>query len=247
MRRFLLILVPALILIGVFLLNREAANWHYIVPADAGGLLYAAAFDGFLDEWEQYEDGQLTAAAEDGVFRLVLDAPEKVPYSVASHRFTDFDLRVTAQALEGPLNNGYGVVFRLVNPDNNYQFLVSSDGYYAVKRVLNGEERFLSAWIDSPIVNQGMDAPNHLRVVARGDQFQFYVNDELVELCIPIEADAISTYSGGTCYGGTMENTLIDSSIDAGRLGVIAESFNEPGVVVEFDNLLVFAPEAQTE
>ncbi len=33
-------------------------------------------------------------------------------YSVASPYFGDFDLRVAAQAVEGPIDNGYGVVFR---------------------------------------------------------------------------------------------------------------------------------------
>jgi hypothetical protein len=241
-RFFLLILLPTLILAGLIYLNGEAANWHYVVPTDAP-VLYAAGFDGFLDEWEQYEDGQLTARAEDGVLRLEIDAPDKIPYSATTHHFSDFDVSATAQALEGPLNNAYGLIFRLIDPDNNYQFLVSSDGYYGVVRRFNGAEKFLSAWIDSPIVNQGMNAANDLRVEAQGDSFQFWVNGEAVQLCIPTEASAISTYAAGQCYGGTMEATLNDSAIPAGRLGVIARSFDEPGVVAQFDNLVVTSPD----
>jgi hypothetical protein len=245
-RVILLILLPALILTGLIYLNGEAANWHYVVPTDAQ-VLYAAGFDGFLDEWEQYEDGQLTARAEDGVFRLEIDAPQKIPYSAAAHHFSDFDASVAAQALAGPENNAYGLIFRLIDPDNNYQFLVSSDGFYGVVRRFKGEEKFLSAWIDSPIVNRGINAANDVRVVAQGGSFQFWVNGEAVQLCVPTEASAISTYSQGQCYGGTMENTLNDSAIPAGRLGVIARSFDEPGVIAQFDNLVVVSADAAAE
>jgi hypothetical protein len=194
-----------------------------------------------------------------------------VPFSLAAPAFADFDLTVQAQAVEGPLDNGYGVIFRrqvaqprtpgttwsgwvvsraedlllgstLAN-DGYYLFLVSSDGYYQVSRRVNGADKVLSAWIESPVVNPGFDQPNTLRVVARGSEFQFYVNGELVPLCIPDDPESISTYALGSCIQGQMLDTLVDDSLSSGQVGVVAQSFNEPGVVVEFDNLVMFSPQ----
>lgn len=246
MRRLLLILIPALLLAGLIALNRALADWHYIVSAPPGTVLYAAAFDGFLDEWQLYDDGQLSASAENRALRISITTPKDDPFSLASPHFSDFDLTVQARPLEGPEDNGYGVMFRVQDASNYYQFLVSSDGFYAVQRAINGEIKLLSAWIDSPIVTTGLNVVNTLRVVAVGDRFQFYVNGQRVPLCIPNDPAARSTYSLDTCIEGTMQDTLIDSSIASGRLGVVAQSFEEPGVVVEFDNLVVLGPEPLT-
>jgi hypothetical protein len=126
---------------------------------------------------------------------------------------------------------------------SHYRFMVSSDGYYSVWREVNGVETVLSAWIDSPLVNQGFEEPNRLRVIARGAEFAFYINDQPMPVCIPNDPDGLSTYTGaGECFEGQMLDTLVDDSIPNGRLGVVAQSFSEGGVVVSYDNLVVYAP-----
>jgi hypothetical protein len=247
-RRFVaLILFPALVLVGLFLLGRAAANWHYVYTANPGEVMFVSAFDGLLDDWQTYDDGQLAAQTPEGVLRLSVDAPQRSPFSAATPYFGDFDLRVTATAVEGPLNNGYGVIFRMKDPNNYYQFLTSSDGYYQVERAVNGSVRVLSIWIPSEIVNQGLGEANTLRVVARGNQFQFFVNNEPALLCIPDDPNALSTYDdlAEECIGGQMLDTLTDSSHATGRVGLVAQSFDEAGVVVDFDNLVVSAPTAE--
>ncbi len=92
---------------------------------------------------------------------------------------------------------------------------------------------------------QGLNAINQLRVVARGDSFRFYINDTPVQLCIPDDPNAISTYSGDTCIGGAMLDALTDSAIPNGQIGVTAQATSDAGVVAAFDNLLVYAPEAE--
>lgn len=56
----------------------------------------------------------------------------------------------------------------------------------------------------SIIVNQGISTVNRLRVVARGNQFQFYINGEQVQVCIPNNPDAQSTYFMDSCIDGQM-------------------------------------------
>jgi hypothetical protein len=225
-----------------FLAN-AAAGWHFIVTGAPDALLYAASFDENTDDWQQFDDGQLSAQVADGALILQNDVAGRYAFSVARPRYADFDLRVEATAVSGPLNNGYGVLFRYRDASNYYAFLVSSDGFYRLSRVVAGSERILSEWVDTPVVTQGFERVQRLRVVALGDQFRFFVNDTPVQLCIPNDASAVSTYRSGLgCIGGTMQDVLTDGSIVDGQVGVVAVTLSEPNVVVRFDNVLVWSP-----
>lgn len=242
MRRVILLVVLALVLLGTWALSRASAEWHYVVPSEAGKLLYAAAFDGFTDEWAQSE-GRNSHLIADGVMRVEVGETQNVVWSPASPRFTDFDMTVDATATAGPDNNGFGVVFRLSDDlQSFYLFLISSDGYYSLERRTSGNIKLISNWVKSPVINLGMGAKNQIRVVARGDQFEFFVNGQRAALCIPDDPEAESTYRGGQCIGGQMLDTLTDASLPVGRIGVAASTLDEPDVVVEFDNLIVYGP-----
>lgn len=252
MRRlgFLLILVATLVI--TFALSRLTSSWHYVLPVEPGQVAYVATFDHLIEDWNQY-GGRLEAQVVDGVLRLNVGDIDSGPFSTTRQHFADFDLRVQATPIEGPLNNGYGVIFRLQDNDNTspsddryYLFLISSDGYYEVKRVVGRDEKLLSAWIESPLVHQGIGATNWLRVIAWGDRFQFFINGEPVQVCVPNNPEGESTYFLGECVDGVMQDTLVDGTIPSGQLGVVALSLDEPGVVVEFDNLLVYGPETVT-
>jgi hypothetical protein len=251
LRRFVVLLVLVLLLGAAYGLNRLTADWHYILPVQAGEVAYISTFDDFTDDWSLYQ-GRLSAQVTDSSLQLTADDVFKKPFSVTRQHWGDFDLRVHTHPAAGPLNNGYGVIFRLQDKGNNspddddfYLFLISSDGYYQVVRSIAGDQKELSAWIPSPLVNQGLGVNNTVGVVAIGDTFRFYVNDQPVQLCIPDDVTGVSTYDErrGGCIGGQMVDTLIDASIASGKLGVAVQTFDEPGVVVNFDNVLVVGPE----
>lgn len=83
-----------------------------------GAVLYAAGFDAFLDEWQQYE-GRLSSAIENGALTLSVDDLQSTIYSLAAPTFADFDLTVQATPQDGPIDNGFGVVFRLQQARQN--------------------------------------------------------------------------------------------------------------------------------
>lgn len=236
----LLVLLVLLLLAGQIL--RLVEDWHYVVPAEAGALLYVSTFDDSDPDWVQYE-GRLSAQVTEAALRLDVGLEDSLPYSTAAPYFEDFDLLLRARPVAGPLDNGYGVVFRLQDADNYYMFLISSDGYYQVQRNINGQQKILSDWIPSPLIEQGLNVENWLRVVAQGDNFRFYINNSAVELCIPDSPFGVSTYSNG-CVDGEMRTSLVDGAIGFGQVGVVAQSFRERGVVVDFDDLLIYAPGA---
>jgi hypothetical protein len=230
----------------MFQLSRLAERWHYVVPASPGELVYIATFDDAGDDWEQ-SAGRLSSQIADGVLRLSVDNIGDGIYSAASPYFRDFDVQVAVRAMEDTLDSGYGVIFRQLDRRSYYVFLISSDGFYQVARVVDNQSRDLSAWHRSPLIHQGIGMTNTVRVVGYEDRFRFYINDEPVELCIPDDPAALSTpLATGECLGGSWRTTLVDDSIPYGRLGVAAQIdpiAGQAGLVVEFDRVIVYGPQ----
>ena len=130
------------------------------------------------------------------------------------------------------------------DPRGHYAFLISSDGYYSLWKTHAGSAKLESAWIASPHIRQGLGVENSLRVVARDSNYRFYINGAQVQVCIPAEAGAASTFVGGECIDGDMLDVYYDAARPTGKLGVIAQSTatGGGGVAARFDNLLVFSP-----
>lgn len=255
MRRLFIFLILVVILAAMFRLSRIVQDWHYILPAELGQVLYVASFDGgdLSQDWEVYE-GRLSSQIVDDRLRLYIDilgveSQGDSIFSAAPSYFRDFDVQVDAQVssgvFDGNNNNTYGIIFRLLDNANYYAFQVSSDGTYRIKRVVNNDTRFISNWIESGAIRQEAGAVNVLRVVGYADRFQFYINDELQQLCIPDDPEALSTIFNGECLQGAFVETLQDDAVPYGRIAVAAEldrGQTEP-LQVEFDNLTVIGPE----
>lgn len=115
--RFMVFIVLVSVFIGVNLLYQPLTQQAIAIQTGAAGdLLYAAGFDGFTDEWQQYE-GRLSAVIDAGVMTLALDTPDII-YSTSPLIYEDFDVRLTTKAVAGESSNdGYGIIFRLNEPD----------------------------------------------------------------------------------------------------------------------------------
>lgn len=125
-----------------------------------------------------------------------------------------------------------------------FAFLISSDGYYSLWQTKESQTTLLSAWIASDVIRQGLGAENTIRVIARGPRYQFYVNNVPHALCRPDDPQAASTFAAGECVDGSMQDSYLADASAVGRLGLIAQSTASGGggVVVRFDNMIVFSP-----
>ena len=130
-----------------------------------------------------------------------------------------------------------------------FAFLISSDGYYSLWRIAERGTEVLSAWIASDAIRQGLSAENSIRVIAEGPRYQFYVNGVRLALCLPDEPGAASTFAAGECIDGSMQDSYRADAAAVGRLGLIAQSTaaGGGGVVVRFDNLIVYSPGGSSE
>lgn len=279
LRRVLFLIILVLLLIAVNLLYQPLARWNTVQTGKAGELVYAAGFDGFEDEWQQY-DGRLFSQIKNGVLRMGLEVNDTI-YSASSPLYADFDARVTVKASDGVLeNDGYGIIFRLSDSgdDENgclrrfvivcnletigflraiirltapqptleqsgYLFLISNDGYYSLWKLESGTYEQVTIWhYSNGTLNEGLNVENNIRVVGRGNEFEFYLNGQPALLCVPLE-DQQPTGNSEDCFG---EETFVwkDDSFSQGKLGLLVSGENNPGTIVEFDNFTVWMPQA---
>jgi hypothetical protein len=187
----------------------------------ANGALYRDGFDDSQSQWVLEADLEASARIADGQLLLNVLEPNLVTWAQLTDRtFGDFVLEVEATQVSGPNNNSYGVLFRVQDPTAYYRFDISGDGYYAVTRrdpTGGGRWTWLTGdWVPSTAIHQGAST-NRIRVLAQGSHFVFWVNGEQLT-----EAD--------------------DKTYSRGAIGLNAGSFDEPGVMVSFDNLTITKP-----
>lgn len=193
------------------------------VPTDVvlapGALLYEDDFEDPESGWDAYNDGDTLAIYSGGQYRLAVYTDSYVVWTTPEPALdlADFVLEVEARQVEGPLDNNLGLLVRYQEGDDSfYWFQISSDGYFSVDLREADDWTSLIGWQASDAIAQGLNATNHLRLVCRGNEFTFYVNDS------PL-------------------TTLVDDAYAAGNIGLAAGAFDEPGVVIHFDNLKVYA------
>jgi hypothetical protein len=253
LRKLLILASLVVVFLAIFQLSRIAGGWHYIVSAPAGELIYATSFDGDMADWSQDERSNFSYRVQDGILRMAVEpvatGAEQLGTATWSAYLADFDVRVSARLLEGVFdgshNNGYGVVFRQIDAENYYMFLISNDGSYRVIRVLNNTPKIMSDWIWLDNIRRDLTVSNDLRVVGKGNTFQFYINDQLLDLCIPDNPDGVSTFDfNGNCMG-TMKTELTDDAISFGHVGVGVNLDRGQliGFTVSFDEVVVYSPE----
>jgi WD40 repeat protein len=162
--------------------------------------------------WGEYSDEDVQRQCQDGEYHITVIKDNLDTWGWARKYFTDFDLEVDATQVDGPDDNEYGVLLRGADRDNRYWFTISGDRNYRLRMEESGGYTDLIKWTYSNAIKGG-NATNHLRVIASGDRFTFYVNGQ--ELA-----------------------TISDKTFQGGDIGLIAGSFKDKGNVhVSFTNL----------
>jgi hypothetical protein len=127
-------------------------------------------------------------------------------------------MEVDAMTAGGPLENRMGLICRMQDDANFYYFIISADGYYSIGKVKGGTWSLLgaAAMQQNPAIHTGLQL-NHLRADCIGSLLIFYVNGQLV-------------------------GSARDTDFITGDVGLLAGSFDHPGVDVSFDNFTVLKP-----
>jgi hypothetical protein len=165
--------------------------------------------------WDSRSDDDAECAYRDGEYRILVKAPQLAVWANpgTDYDLSDLSLTVEAHSVAGTDDNEYGIVLRYVDRGNFYLFVVSSDGQYSVRMNQESEWVTLKPWARSTAIRQGQGT-NILRVEARGPEMLFYANNELLTI-------------------------VNDTTFASGSFGLAVGTFDEGGVEVRFDSLLV--------
>jgi hypothetical protein len=183
---------------------------------------YEETFDA-TGRWGSGSSTEVEGEVDNGVYELLAKDNSGLFFASAGENFADGVYELEATQIAGPLNNGYGMLFKLdEETDSFYMFEVSGDGWIWIGRcaeLCETEQIALVGgdWFRSPAVNQGLQSTNNLRVVVEGSRMTFYVN--------------------GIEVGRSSDDRLTE-----GDVAVMVEALGEGGVRVIFDNF-GFAPQ----
>ncbi len=184
----------------------------------SGTVLFADDFSSPTSGWNRQQFGEEgTMDYDGGGYRMLVNALQANFWSTPHKDFSDVRLEVDEGKLGGPDENRIGLICRAIG-ESYYFFIIGSDGYYALGLFKDHQATLLgqSAMQSSAEIRTGT-AVNHLRLDCVGSQLDAYVN-------------------------GAQVAQAQDSTLQHGDVGLLAGTFNQPGVDVIFDNFAVLKP-----
>ncbi len=176
------------------------------------GTIYYDDFSSNTSGWDRTETDFGGTNYLNGSYHILIDEENTDYFSTLYRNYADIGLQVDAQWIEGPYNNNYGLICRYQDEKNFYAGMISSDGYYGIFKIENGEY--------SIIGHENM-MPSEL-LVNPEEKKQIVFNCYQNYLFLYVNGDLLDVQQDGT--------------FTAGDVGLIAGSFKDVGVHILFDD-----------
>ncbi len=189
------------------------------IGAEQGGkLLFQDDFSNPKSGWKRVVTEEGITDYDNGTYRIFVDTTNTDVWSNPGLKFSDTVIEVEATKVGGDDNNDFGLICRYQDNNNFYFFVISSDGYYGIGKLLNGKQMLIGmeSMPPSEVIKQG-NATNVIRGECVGKTLRLIVNGELLA-------------------------ETVDDGFSAGDVGLLAGSFDVPGTDIRFDNFIVREP-----
>jgi hypothetical protein len=183
-----------------------------------GTILFQDDFSNPSSGWNQVNAPNGATDYADGMYRIWVNETNLDVWARPGLDFANVRIEVDALKVGGDRNNRFGVICRLTGANSFYIFLISSDGYYGIGKVINGQFWLLNAekLQASPAIQPG-SALNHIRADCAGSSLALVVNNQKLA-----EAQ--------------------DGELQSGDIGLFAGTYATPGVDIRFDNFSASVP-----
>jgi tetratricopeptide (TPR) repeat protein len=117
------------------------------------------------------------SSVRQGCFRLQILKSDCFAWVTGPYKYRDLVLEATLDFDPGNPHCAAGFVLRYLNEENFYYFLVSDKGSFRFDVVFNKNPLHLIEWTPSSVLAA---RPLELRVLARGDGFHFFADDQWI-------------------------------------------------------------------
>ena len=208
-----LILVVTILSIAVL-----ACSLGNQAEAVANDVIFQDDFSDTTSGWDRVDLPEGITDYTDGVYRIFVNIDNTDYWANPGLSFSDTIIQVEATKVGGPDDNDFGLICRHQNTENFYIFLISSDGFFGILRVINGEQELLG--MDEMEFSESINTGNNLNVIRAdciGSSLTLYVNS-------------------------TQLISVEDPSIESGDVGLLAGTFDILGTDIHFDNFVVRKP-----
>jgi len=187
-------------------------------PQQSGDILYADDFSNPRGWGSMGRSGGSIQFEYEGLL-IKVDTPNFLFWTVNGNSYQDVKIDVDAVLLSGPTNDNFGAICRFKDNGNFYGFVISHDGYFGIFKSIEGVITPLmkpEGMQYSEVIRQG-GIVNHIQAICQGSTLTLSVNGE--ELA-----------------------SIGDPDLQEGKFGLIAGAYDQPGVNILFDNLLIVQP-----
>ena len=216
MIRIASIIIPFIYFLSACQLSSLSANLNETPP---GAVLFQDDFSDPSSGWKITNDYQSgTMDYFDNFFRIQVLGEFNLLTSNPGLDFEDVQIKADMIKVIGGPDDMFGLVCRVIDPENYYFFVISSDGYYGIGKVIAGHQTMLGSQglLPSEIISQGK-SKNHIQVECVAEKLILSVNgQELAQ--------------------------VEDSELDHGAAGILAATMQDDENVVLFDNFSVIHP-----
>ena len=191
-----------------------------LFPYTRGEIIFEDDFSISNANWDTWEKPNESAVSFfEGGLIMIVSKPNLDIITTNNVSYPNVIIQTTAEKRYGSNDNAYGIVCRYLNDRNYYAFLISSDGYYGIVKVIDGEFRLLSS------ENMEFDESIHR------DEEQNIISAKCHGSSLTLLVNEIEKIN------------VIDGDHRAGLTGLITVSFSEVDeIAILFDNFLVKVP-----
>ncbi|MBI9042219.1 caspase family protein [Lutibacter sp.] len=138
--------------------------------------------------------------------------------NVTINQSRDFEIETTLER-KTATNTSLAFVFGKKDDNNKYEFFISNNGSYLLRKYINGEKTIVFDWTESPYIATGT-AANRISIRKNGNQYRFFINNQYLD---KIEMNSLP----GTSFGWVIyDKTILE--IDDLKIKYLQEDFNNP-------------------
>ncbi len=213
------LIILATFLISFLLACQLSSLTSNFLDTPSGAVLFQDDFSNASSGWENFNDEQIgTMDYFDGYYRIQVHGDHNLLWAGPGLNFTDIRLEADMIKVIGTPDDLFGLVCRATDHENYYFFVISSDGYYGIGKMINGVQSMIGTegMHPSEIISQGKTI-NHLRADCIAEHLEFSINGQLVA-------------------------QVSDFDLTKGDVGLLVGNINSIENIVLFDNFSAIKP-----
>ncbi|WP_299463052.1 hypothetical protein [uncultured Microscilla sp.] len=150
-----------------------------------GSLKHAPFFDDFDNNqhgWYEFDEKEATGKIEKGQLFFShhrTTGSWSLWNTVKINETKNFSIEAKIRFLGGFTKHGYGIIWGANDLENKYFFIVTSLGFYTIRKVEAGKIKDIKPWTPNVYINQG-NSENTFTIKKAGNSMLFYINQELL-------------------------------------------------------------------